>query len=601
MGLFGAIAREVKFVSGALRTLNRVKDAGPDSPVLAPDDIEKVVDKHPNNIAFIFNDERLTYREFDEGANRVANWALSMGLAPGDTVALFMPNRPEYVAIWYGLTKVGVVCALLNNQLTGQSLGHCVNVADAKHLIIDGELADTAAAARAFLNQGPRLWVFEGQMADADSFDGALSEVSDARPPRSHREGLTGKDVALKMFTSGTTGLPKAARVTHMRVQNYMNAFSAASMAKPKDRMMLVLPLYHATGGLCGVGVVLTVGGAIVLEKRFSASAFWDVAVKHKATLFMYVGELCRFLASAPPHPKERKHRIRCAIGNGLRPDVWERFQNRFHIPWIIEFYGATEGNVSLINPDGTVGAIGRIPRFLENRFNVRLVKFDLDKEEPVRGEDGFCLRAEPGEVGEALGEIRLDEARFSFDGYAGSKEQTEKKILRDAFEKGDAWFRTGDLMRQDKLGYFYFVDRIGDTFRWKSENVATSEVAEALGVFDGVEQANVYGVPVPGYDGKAGMAAISAENGLDLSALYSHLERELPAYARPVFLRLHGGEDDAHTTGTFKLKKTDLVKEGFDPKTIDEPLYFLDSKAGAFVPLDADLYDRIQAGDVRV
>jgi fatty-acyl-CoA synthase len=260
----------------------------------------------------------------------------------------------------------------------------------------------------------------------------------------------------------------------------------------------------------------------------------------------------------------------------------------------VLEFYGATEGNVSLLNFDGKTGAIGRIPPYLKNKFPVALVKFDLEAEEPVRGPDGFCIPCAPNEAGEALGQIRDDLPNSRFEGYE-NPEATKKKILRDVFEKGDAYFRTGDLLKQDEQGYYYFVDRIGDTYRWKGENVATSEVAEVLSVFPGMKEANVYGVQIPGADGRAGMAAIVIDpDDLDVRELAKYLTDELPAYARPIFLRLR---PEMEVTGTFKHRKVDLVKEGFDPSTIADPLYVWDVEAQAYIPLDTHVYERIKSG----
>lgn len=361
--------------------------------------------------------------------------------------------------------------------------------------------------------------------------------------------------------------------------------------------MMMVLPLYHATGGLCGVGCALSFGGSVIVRPKFSASNFWPDVQRHKATLFMYVGELCRFLVNSDEVPEEQSHTLRCAIGNGMRRDVWEQFQARFNLPDIIEFYGSTEGNVGLVNAMNQPGAIGRVPSYLKHRFNIDLVKFDMDAEVPVRGADGHCVRCGPDEVGEAIGRIDPTDARFRFDGY-GSKEDTEKKILRNVYEEGDAWFRTGDLMTRDALGYYYFVDRVGDTFRWKSENVATGEVAEALS-FDGIEQANVYGVEVEGHSGRAGMAALVAKAGqIDLEALREHIHDALPTFARPLFLRL---QEQGDTTGTFKLRKVDLVKDGFDPKKITDPLYFDHPTIGKYVRLTQELYEQIVGGKLRV
>ncbi|RIK90028.1 MAG: hypothetical protein DCC71_25725 [Proteobacteria bacterium] len=306
-------------------------------------------------------------------------------------------------------------------------------------------------------------------------------------------------------------------------------------------------------------------GAALVLRRRFSASQFWHDCRLHGVTIFQYIGELCRYLLAQPEQDDDRRHAVRCAVGNGLRPDIWERFQRRFGIARIVEFYGATEGNVALVNFDGKVGAVGRLPGWLKSRMPTRLVRFDVESESHVRGPDGFCVECAPGEVGEAIGRIPDDPKSpiGRFEGYTGAAE-TEKKILRDVFEQGDAWFRTGDLLRQDADGDLYFVDRIGDTFRWKGENVATTEVAECLAVFPGVAEANVYGVEVPGCEGRAGMAAIVADDALDLDALYAHLQDQLPRYAQPLFLRRVPAIE---VTGTFKHRKRSSCARASRPR----------------------------------
>ncbi len=611
MSLLRSVVRDVTFLvrlSRIVRAISIFKDdAAPTSRV--PDTLEAVVDAHRTNPAIIFDGATMTYAAFDALANRVAHWALSEGLKPGDCVALFMANRPEYLAIWFGLSKVGVITALLNHQLKGQSLAHCVRIAQASHMLIDASRAAAYAEVAPALGGAVTPWVMpdaiaDGGAAEADAgarrFDEALAAQSHARPDPAIRADIRGGAPVLRLFTSGTTGLPKAANITHIRALNTMFAFPTGGGLGPRDRVMLVLPLYHATGGLVGVGAALAHGGALILEPSFSASRFWDVAAEHKATVFIYVGEICRFLTTQPPHPRERDHALRLAIGNGLRPDVWTRFAQRFSAPWIMEFYGSTEGNVTTVNLDNTVGAVGRIPRYLQHRFNIRIFQFDHDAERPVRGPDGRCIEAAVGEAGEAMGRIDPKEGRFRFEGYTGARDETEKKLMRDVMEEGDVWFRSGDLLRKDKDGYLYFVDRVGDTFRWKSENVATSEVAEVLSVFPGVTQANVYGVAAPGYDGRAGMAALVADETLDLQALAAHVAHELPVYARPVFLRIHGEAPTAHTTGTFKFRKVDLVADGFDPAVTTDVIYVADPEHGYRV-LDQAGFQAIHDGRVRL
>jgi fatty-acyl-CoA synthase len=311
--------------------------------------------------------------------------------------------------------------------------------------------------------------------------------------------------------------------------------------------------------------------------------------------MFEYIGETCRYLLNAPPTPLEKGHHIRAITGNGLRPEIWRAFQERFAIPRIVEFYGATEGNVSMLNYDGTVGAVGRVPDYLEWLLPSRVVRFDVEKEMPVRGPDGLCIECGPDEAGEALGGISKRAGR-EFEGYT-VKAESDKKMLRDVFRHGDVWFRTGDLMRRDEHGYFYFVDRIGDTFRWKGENVSTGEVGAALLAVPGIREANVYGVTVPGLDGRAGMAALVVDGDFNLEALPVRL-KALPHYARPIFLRL---SPRIEVTGTFKQRKVDLVREGTDPSAIADPLYFLDPDSDRYERLTPERYAEIVEGRIKL
>ena len=376
-----------------------------------------------------------------------------------------------------------------------------------------------------------------------------------------------------------------------------MRSFIGPCKTTSRDRVYITLPLYHGTGGLCGVGQALMTGACIILRKKFSASQFWDDAADQGATSIVYIGELCRYLVNSPPHPKEKAHKIRTGFGNGLRPDIWEEFLTRFNISYVCEFYGSTEGNVSFLGFDGKVGAVGRIPGYLEKSVygHVAFVKFDVVEEKPIRGNDGFCIKTLPGEPGEAIGKVG-DETRTRFEGY-NDEEATKKKILRDVFEEGDMWFRTGDLMSKDAEGYVYFVDRIGDTFRWKGENVSTNEVAEFVARAPGISTANVYGVSVPGTDGRAGMAAITTNGDVDYDNLYAWLSEHLPKYAIPLFIRV---QKEAETTGTFKYRKVELVKEGFDPSTVSEPIWYFDPETNKYEPLTPDAHETIASGAVK-
>ena len=597
MGLLQTIKREYKFLKDIRRVLAKRKLVDPDSGKLICDFFEEWADKYGPNIAFLEDDKSLTFMEFDNYANQVASWALDQGYRPGDTAAVFVQNRMEYVALWLGLTKAGVIPALINFQLIGPALAHCVNISEAKHVIVDAELMEAWESAASLITHPVSVVSAFGDLQGYDSFDAAIARLEPKRPARAIRDGIIASDQCMKMYTSGTTGMPKAAKITHVRAQNYMLAFGAAANTGPEDRMMMVLPLYHATGGFCGVGAAISNGGSVVIRRKFSASSFWDDCVKYEATLFMYVGEICRFLLSAPPDKSERKHKLQWIIGNGLRPEVWPEFVKRFNIPHVVEFYGATEGNVSLINIDGPVGAVGRLPDYLAKKFNTAIIEYDVESNSNIRGTDGFCIKVDNNDIGELIGEIREDEARFRFEGYE-NEDDTSKKILRDVFVKGDAWFRTGDLLKRDDLGYYYFMDRVGDTFRWKAENVATGEVAAAIADFTGVTQANVYGVKVPGYDGRAGMAAIVSDTAPDLTKLKAHIDDSLPHYARPVFLRLSA---ETETTSTFKFKKTNLVKAGFNPENVHEPLYYADPVSRQYVELDTAAYQAIISGIKRL
>jgi len=593
--LLEPVARELRILGSMRRLLRRVGKLKPDSPSTVADIIERWARRRPNNVAIYFEDKCYTYGEYDAAANRYARWAQAQGLKKGDVVALLMENRPEYLFAWTGLVKIGVVVALINTNLKEKALAHSIAVAEAKHLILGAEVADNFATCLDDLAAPIEVWTTGGAVQGTENLDAVLAVQSGDALPKDVRAGMVAADKCFYIYTSGTTGLPKAANMSHLRIQNMMHSFAAAMKSTERDRMYVVLPLYHSAGGVCAIGSTLTSGGSIIIRRRFSATLFWDDCVKYGATQFEYIGELCRYLLNTPPHKLEREHKLRVVMGNGLRPEIWPGFKARFRIPKIIEFYGATEGNVALVNVDGKVGAIGRIPRYLRNILPTRLVLFDVEREEPVRGPGGFCVECKPGEVGEAIGLI--DPERGRFEGYSKGAE-TEKKILRDVFDKGDAWFRTGDLLKRDKTGYFFFIDRIGDTFRWKGENVATSEVAEAISVFPGIKEANIYGVKVPGADGRAGMASLVVEAALDLAKFKAHVEKNLPAYARPIFLRLQG---EIEVTGTFKHRKIELVKEGFDPVLIKEPLYFLDPVDGHYLKLTVELFDRIMAGEVRL
>ena len=552
--------------------------------------LDDLAERHGDAPALLSADCTYSFADLAARARRYTRWARAQGYGAGDVVALLAPNHPDYFAAWAGISRTGATVALLNTNLEDRALAHCLHVADARALLVAPSLQDAYATAAAHLDRAPALWTLQAAGLDLAPYaDGPLSPEETG--------GAMLADRALLIFTSGTTGLPKAANVSHARVLTWCGWFAGMMDAGPDDRLYNCLPMYHSVGGVVAVGGVLLNGGSVFVRERFSARAFWDEVVRHDCTLFQYIGELCRFLLNSEPHPLERAHRLRLACGNGLREEVWTAFQARFAIPRVLEFYAATEGSFSLYNVEGRPGAIGRVPPFLAHRFPAAIVRYDAATGAPVRDRDGRCVRCAPDEPGEAIGRIATAEEGGGpnrFEGYTSGAESA-RKVLRDVFAPGDAWFRTGDLMRRDAAGFFYFVDRVGDTFRWKGENVSTAEVAEVLGACPGVTAAAVYGVELPGCDGRAGMAALSTGKGFDLAELGPRIAAALPSYARPVLLRLC---DDLAATETFKLKKAVLAEEGFDVARVGDPMFWLEG--GTYVPLDQATYDRLRHGVLR-
>jgi fatty-acyl-CoA synthase len=599
MSFLDQIKNDIVFLRGAYRALRMTTPIARHPTRVFPVVLDELADRYGDAPALLSDRETLSYRGLAERANRYARWARGEGLGKGETVCLLMPNRPEYMAAWIGITRAGGVAALINTNLVGTALAHCIDIVEPRHVVVAAELADGFATARALLKTRPKVWSHGEGGGPEPRIDLLVDALPGHRLEAAERAALTIEDHALYIYTSGTTGLPKAANINHYRVMLATHAFAGVMDTKSTDRMYDCLPMYHTVGGLVATGAVLLNGGSVVIREKFSAHEFWDDVVRYGCTLFQYIGELCRYLVHSPPNPNETRHRLRMACGNGLRPDLWDEFKTRFRIPHILEFYGATEGNVNIFNFEGKPGAVGRVPWFVAHRFPIAVVRFDVEHQQPVRNADGFCERCDANEPGEVIGRIVNDPERPGnrFEGYAAAN-QNENKILHGVFEKGDAWFRTGDLMRKDENGYFYFVDRVGDTFRWKGENVSTSEVAEAINTFPGIADANVYGVTVVGRDGRAGMAAIVCDGQCDLGALHAHLAANLPDYARPMFLRV---QTEIDVTGTFKQKKVDLVRQGFNPAATSDAIYFNDPVMGAFVPLDTALYRRIESGEVRL
>lgn len=560
--------------------------------------IETLGDTFNTSAALSSERQCLSYRGLAQRANRYAHWALGQGLGAGDVVCLLMPNCPEYMAIWLGVTRIGAVVALVNTNLVGAALEHSINIVVPKHIIVGPDLIDAFTTVLPRLGPRIRCWTY-GDANDALSrIDLEIEKSAGERLHNSEYQIPSIWDQALYIYTSGTTGLPKAAAVSHFRVMQWTHWFAGLIDTGPTDRMYNCLPMYHSVGGVVATGAVLVKGGSVVIRERFSASRFWDDVVECNCTLFQYIGELCRYLVNSRPDQRETEHRLRLCCGNGLRQDVWEAFQRRFRIPQIIEFYAATEGSFSLYNCDGKPGSIGRIPPYLAHRFPVALIKLDVETGETLRNEEGFCLRCSANEVGEAIGKIAEDRSPSlgRFEGYS-DKAASDHKILRNVFGAGDAWYRTGDLMRRDQAGYFYFVDRIGDSYRWKGENVSTTEVEQQICACPGVVEAVVYGVSVAGTEGRAGMAAIVTNDEFDLPEFRRRMVNTLPEYARPVFLRLCG---QIEVTATFKLQRQRLMREAYDPAATTDCLYFNDRAGEVYLLLDPVLYERIRTGALR-
>ncbi len=584
-------------VNGAwLRALEATANIAEQSQLTLPLIIDEIARRSGDAPALISTTTCLSYRQLVALSNRYARWALDEGVAVGDVICLIMQNCPEYLAIWIGITRVGGVVALVNPNLTGPALAHCIGVVAPKHVIADDRAMASYASARMDAACPHKLWRHGAAAISDPPINKTIKRFSGQALKGAERRLVTLSHRALHIYTSGTTGPPKAANISHHRIVSGSRWFAGLMQVGPSDRMYDCLPLYHSVGGVAAAGAMLTSGGSVVVREKFSVKNFWQDIEETESTLFQYIGELCRYLLNEPPSLKDKSHKLRLCCGNGLRADVWESFKERFQIPRILEFYGATEGNFSLYNVEGRVGAIGRVPSFLTHRFPISLVVVDPIAGEPARDSQGRCVKAGRNEVGEAIGKIGAG-AAGRFEGYA-SESETERKILRNVFEPHDAWFRTGDLMRRDEQGFYYFVDRVGDTFRWKGENVATLEIEEALCRCPGVHDANVYGVRVERCEGRAGMAALVVDRNFDFARLQRHIIASLPDYARPVFIRIRA---EMEVTETFKHKKHHLAKEGYDPRKITDELYYFDRAHAAYAPVEPRTFDLINAGLVRL
>ena len=539
----------------------------------------------PDALALEMDDQQWTWAQLADETSKRAHVLAARGVSPGDVVALIGPNAPEYLAWLFACSRVGATAALINTNLTGRPLQHALEASTAAVWVVHARWCDP-------LPTGGDVLRYGGTHARGEDADAQIAcAPGTPYPPAT----IDPEADFVYIYTSGTTGLPKPCRIAHARSIMAGTGFGTIVFGlREGDKLYNVLPLYHASGLLIGVGSAIVTRTPMAIRERFSASAFWEDVARHQATAILYIGELCRYLVNAPEHPAEKNNPVRVAVGNGLRPDVWPGFQERFGIPLIREFYGATEAPGFIFNLTGRVGSVGRVP--MRRTGWISLVRYDIDRDEHVRDEGGRLIECEPGEVGEML--VRLaanpSSGATEFRGYTDA-DATSRKILTDVFVKGDRYFRTGDLLRRDEDDYFYFVDRIGDTFRWKGENVSTAEVADALTATDLVQEATVVGVEVPGNEGRAGLAALVVDGAFDPDA-FARVAATLPAYAQPVFVRILS---QLEKTGTFKVQKNQLRTEGADPTRIDDALWV--RVDGRYEPLDAQRWAAICAGTIRL
>ncbi|XP_070539255.1 long-chain fatty acid transport protein 6-like [Ptychodera flava] len=553
--------------------------------------------EQPYKAFVIYNNTIYTYGDIDRMSNQFANFVRRQGLKRGDTIAMFMYNEPAYLWMYFGFAKLGIRCSFINYNLRGDSITNCLEVTGARLLVVghDDELLRA-------------VWDIQNQLA-ATTIDvwschgdnqGFVRNIKEEISKSSHepiskdeRMDISGDEINVYMFTSGTTGHPKAVPVSHFNMMQVSLTFMDVDL-QHNDRFYVCLPLFHGSGWL-GTLTVIHRGMTVILAKKFSVHNFWDDCRRHSASAFMYIGELCRYLLTLPEAPDDKNHSVRMAIGNGLRPDIWTKFQQRFQIPKIIEMYGAIDGTFLGTNSDNKISAVGKFSPVTKRLLGFHLVKYNFETAEPIRGKDGRCIAVGIGEIG-----LLLSPVVGKYKGYSGNEEATEKKLVRNAFKEGDVYCNMGDLLRLDKNYYLYFVDRIGDTFRWKGENVATTEVAEVIGKNPNVKEVNVYGVKILGQDGRAGMAALVLKNEetFDPKEFYSHVTSSLPKYACPKFLRVM---EKLEVTGTFKYKKGDLVEEAFNPNEVKEKMYYIDDSGRTYKHLDKAAYLHILAGKAKL
>ena len=557
--------------------------------------IEKWAREIPDRPAVFFQDRVLSYHELNSLANRVAHHFLGLGARPGDLVALYMENCPEYLALIAGLNKIGVVASLINTHLRQHTLVHALTICSPRWIVASETLAP---ALQDVEDQSPLkrdvVWVWDGQAPagqEGRDLARALASASDAPPPHPARPKFD--DHVLNIYTSGTTGLPKAAKVSNRRwfFSGYALGYALAKFTS-EDVIYVPLPLYHSIGMFVAWGSALATGAAIGIRRRFSASEFWPEAKRFGATGATFIGEMPRYLLSQAPGPQEKDHNIRKVITVGLRANIWEEFQKRFGIEKVFEFYGATETSVGIMNVEGRPGMLGRLMP-----IQAAVVKWDPETETLVRNPKGRCIPVKEGEEGMLLGRANSILSLLGYDGYL-DEEANRQKMVKGVFWPWDEFFITGDVVKMHEDRWVSFVDRSGDTFRWKGENVATKEVEIVLDHCPQIREISVYGVKIPGQEGAAGMAAVVLRGEWDSDRISRYVVENLPHYARPLFLRLC---PELPVTVTWKHIKYELRKEGFALSKIKDPIYFWDRQANRYLPLDEDLYADIIGGNVKL
>ncbi|KAM3962773.1 long-chain fatty acid transport protein 4 [Aphomia sociella] len=572
-----------------------------------PDIFHDVVQKHPNKPCFLFQDEIWTFKEVEDFSLRMTAVLKAEGIKKGSIVGMLVNNCPQMPALWLGNARIGVVTPLINTNQRGNALLHSISVAKCDVLIFSDEYQSAIEAISADLSPSLKLFKFTHRPLDPSNPKKSANDkytdltcLLETTPPTpwtlADADGFCGK--LLYIYTSGTTGLPKAAVISNSRFV-FMTTGVHYFGLNSSDIVYCPLPLYHTAGGVISIGQAFVSGCTVALKQKFSASQYFPDCIKYNATVAHYIGEICRYVLAVPRAPTDMQHRVRVIFGNGLRPQIWKEFLERFNIKNVIEFYGATEGNANIVNSDGTPGSIGFVSRIIPAVYPIAIIKVDQETGEPIRDSRGLCQLAEPNEPGVFVGKISTTNPSREYLGYV-DKAASDKKVVRDVFKHGDSAFISGDVLVADELGYLYFKDRTGDTFRWRGENVSTTEVEAAISRVANHRDAVVYGVLVPNTEGRAGMCGIVDTDGsLDLVQLAQDLARDLPAYARPMFIRVMNSID---LTGTFKMKKTDLQKEAFDPNQVKkDKLYYLDSKLGRYLPLGPEEFEKIKNGQIRL